>query len=295
MLICLFSLNGLSRETIETLQRKRKQNRNSFLNHAHQTTSCAEEVQKLSVQANTISENISKNTKTCGSFISKEDDYNKCVKDISKIRTYLKNLKSNVANTKSSCPLFSVNDKQLESSLNAIESSVYLLGEGMGYWLRATRKIDSSIYNDNKYKDCATDILRINYPLGFFSTGVFTSHYVSDMYRLEKKLLGVRIYGDYSQAIVEACIANEDQTDRMQEINEVKAENEQIQKEVSEDINKYSNYSFDELSSKKCKAIKKRNINVFGLCENPMNTPSWKYSIHHIYDSYLKKKKEEDA
>ena len=300
MLICLFSLNGLSIETIEALQRDREQNRNAFLNHAHQITTCVEEVQKLSVQANTISENISKNTETCGYFISTENNYNHCVMDLSKIKTYLRDLKNNIADTNNSCSLFSKNNDQLASSLNAIESSIRLLGdEGMGYWLNFTRESHSSIYNDNKYQDCATDILRIGYPIGFFSTGAMTHHYVSDIYELERSLLGLRIYSDYSQAIAEACgvyEVNEDQTALMQEINEVKTENEQIQERVSRTIDKYSNYSFDELSSKKCEAIQKRNINTFGLCENPMNTPSWVYSIHHMYENYRKtlqeKKKE---
>jgi len=316
MLICLFSLNGLSMEVIEALQRERKQNRNSFLNHAHQITTCAEEVQKLSVQANTISENFSKNTKTCGDFISTQDDYNHCKRDLSKIRTYLRGLKNNVANTKNNCPLFSVNDKQLSSSSTALKSSIRRLSdEGMGFWLRFNRESNSSIYANSKYQNCASDISGTSYPIGFFSTGAFTCRYESDIYGLEKSLVGLRIYSDYSQAIAEACgvyEVNEDQTALMQEINEIKTENEQtqkriseaidkyhdyineiktenekIQKIISEDIDRYSNYSFDELSSKKCEEIQKRNINAFGLCDNPINTPSWKYSIHHIYKNYM--------
>jgi len=279
-------------EVIEALQRERKQNRNSFLNHAHQITTCAEEVQKLSVQANTISENFSKNTKTCGDFISTQDDYNHCKRDLSKIRTYLRGLKNNVANTKNNCPLFSVNDKQLSSSSTALKSSIRRLSdEGMGFWLRFNRESDSSIYANSKYQNCASDISGIiDYPLSLLSTGVIIYHEVSDIYELEKSLVGLRICSDYSQAIAEACgvyEVNEDQTALMQEINEIKTENEKIQKIISEDIDRYSNYSFDELSSKKCEEIQKRNINAFGLCENPINTPSWKYSIHHIYKNYM--------
>ncbi len=285
----------LANQYMSTIQQNRQNHQSEFVKQARTIKTCEEMLTNLSVKAKNITDTALKRTDTCKSPVTTRDRYYQCVDLTKKIIANTNTLHKEVMDAKNVCSGFTFSNvvaDRITQSVSIVKSNLQFMGdEGLGFWVNSFKKSEKNIYDKYKPLDCSMDIGRVS-PYIAFSMGMASVAYsYGDIYNLNKSLSELNIARDYVSTIADVCTAegfnfpkNDKNAKKWMEdgVKNIHTQVTRAKKEIDDVVSEYSNSSFEELSKKACTRLQVQNKNTYGLCEAPVNTPEWAYSIHSI-------------
>ncbi len=295
-ILCVIPYFIQAQQITKTIKQDRQNNHAVFLKKSHNIQNCGKILDNLSLQIKEIIDTASKRTNVCKSPVTERERYYNCVNLTKQIINRTKTIQNKVLETQNTCGFFTEFQyfaNSIQFSLNIIERSLRNIGdEGLGFWVNSFKKSEETLYKERSPFRCNMDMLNVT--ANKMQSPLLTTplaYLAGDIFNLNKSLSELRITKDYVFTIAKVCKAkafnrSEDDNNKNKLIEEKIAFIDKKVKEVEQVtddlLNEYGNSSFEELSKKACTHLKEKNRNTYGLCEAPVNTPEWTYSLHNI-------------
>ena len=284
--------------SIDQIKKERKIKAQSFANHLSQVHSCKKALDHLFTQVADIKNTLSKNEELCGT-IHTERQLNQCFQFRSDTLNEMEALKSSASNFKTQCsfPVFrkkmELIHENLELPLNSLNRSLSLLTD-IKREVAHYKRTQFQIYNKYKLLDC-----HLNAPIVEMSLWDLKAQRAFDngnIHLIKQSLRALEVLNDYISTLYSLCNGDEAEETALNQTASSHLKNivTNSQNILDNAKNKFSDFSFDQLSQKMCQNLKDTNKDLFGLCEDPLNNPSWVYSAHCLWSETLKERGTDD-
>ena len=274
------------------VKKARKNQYNQLTSQLERIQYCTQELKSFSSRVLAVQNKISQTNSQCLSFETVEQ-LKSCIdlkKDLIKQTT---SIAQSIAGSELDCPIFDSHFAliQIDSSINALKISLDRLNS-LHTFLILDAIFTQKTYNTFKYPTCRLDI-GLNYTQMInWALQLETAKIVGDTYIFEQGLSALEVLKDYITIQAKICInenvlGNEDNQNLIASIQEVTVNSQNLHNQL---ISKFANEDLNLWPEKWCEHLKnKRNINL-ELCEEPLNNPSWAYSVHHQVEQIMNNK-----
>ena len=287
VIINSFSFSALAdaEKTVKDMEQERNYHRRLFLNYMNSTKMCEEQSQDLLSQILVIKSKIPETKQQCDtSSMDTSEKYQKCTHALSQLSSMINHLGHNIANAnvkfQEDCPQFApaitIEMSRLSHTMGRLGYRHDYLSDQHELGLYG-QNVNQDIYkNQSKTFYCETDMRNIIRIISALDFNIFLRAFLSDIYYFNKTLSTIRVFNDQFRETARLCAVDDP---------EFLEKEKRIEKTLLElENNELNKISFEEAANQSCKWLEEEAVET-SLCENPVNTPSWKYSIHKILEA----------
>ena len=274
------------------LRRDRQIKHQAFIDSANQFTQCSEELWSLVGQIDVLHESVLSKGVICDE-INSSDKYKECIGLISQSISDLKNLKSVVLDAQRRCPLFnsrsSVN--KLTGLIDSLESDLITLNERYKYVVM-DENVKVAVYDRNKLSKCYTSLQNLSSRIYLWIDRINLNlvGFSRDLYPVTQGLSALEIYEDYFLNIKDICLKTADPEktrDHETYVGLIENKYNEIKEAIATVFGNHENFPFEENATMMCTELTSDTDHasysvIEGLCQEPLNNPSWIYSAHYF-------------
>ena len=282
---------------IDKIQTARVRAKQGFLKFTRHIRDCGEELLDLTEKTDQIMMDISSKRDLYYS-VQTQEQFDDLKKDRSLSVSYIDGLKKNIQFLKNRCSL--LNDtafiRKADSIKQKLDSHISVL-DGVNEHILFIRDVNTKIYNKDKLFDCWLKADNVE-SMGWDELSFILAQNVGDTFTMKAELNSLNIKYDFTSTYIDLCNIDKSveialasglgKTDREKVL--ISAEGLKSIKEKSQEIlnavqKAYKeNFDFQRLAKLKCSRLNERNADLAGICETPLDNPSWTYTAYHFWD-----------
>ena len=292
-LFFLFSAKVLAFNEMEELEKLKELQLEVFQENFKEKILCTRFVDNLLKETFSLKESLSQGISLCSQSQSSNDGFHdQCYSALDIISQNLNEIKSHMMNTPPyECKFFSILSYRSAIANISIDNtrnsrSVYSQQEHLQL---------ISEYKPIQMVDCGISMSSIIINKLEKEVNRFEKNYEEqNFYLLTKNMSKIRMHKKQIDILANICQIYEDDSSiqhlkTQQAIDIMKTWLIKSEQLVSKISNKYKQLEFTDWAGEKCQLLEEKNIEDFGICESPINTPSWIFSIHNIETKAIEK------
>lgn len=291
----LYTQSGFSENIAEEIKKAREASRSRFKQKTNEIQNCTEEINHLSSKITHLKQDISEKALVCKA-LDNADQFKECTQLKKKAIDKIKNLAKMTVETRERCLLFEFSPilTKIDSIIPSMQSDLSSMNDQYQRLVeykkeqKTSRKIE---HDKDKYFDCRGDIWTQSSVLVDWYLPIKTAHRTGNLYYFKKGMSALKIINDAIATQAQICLdinisndkeVQENLEEIKQEIKDIKETVQENQAFVDELTPLAQDVDFDQWSKKYCEYLKNERELDLDLCENPINNPSWMYSVHYL-------------
>ena len=288
----VFVFNAFSYlNSITEAEKTRERLKASFLDFSKKSLSCREDVNQLSEKVHDLKNTTSDKIHVCSNISESIEKTDQCSTFLMNSHSEVKELLSALSNNESKCSSLGVRKRYnvIKERLRGIKVRISIGLES----LASLKKLSVSSEkqkekNFNRYKPAHCSLLKGGDRVYLWDVRIVLAHDFGDLYTMNRGVKALEILHDYMSNLYDICDLQNATTQSEQSIASFfKMSLEDNETSLRRARERFSGLTFEEASKKICKELEKRNADIVGLCENPINSTSWLYSAHRfLHDTF---------
>ena len=281
---------------IEQVKKDRQNQSKGFLSSFNNIQSCKEKLNNLSQQVSAIKKDVYEKQDLYKN-IRTEEAFQKTFKLRTQNLNSIKAIETEMLSLKKICPFF-----RFDSLVSNLDLTIKDLKQdqwSMNYdqdWIKTDKKISERVHNDSKLRSCDINMGGPTQDIIILSFFMSLNDSNGDIFELNKNFSFLKILDDYISTTATVCglkeaietvdsLDEENKKIRKAEIKSFQSSLDAGQKMLTEGKEILNGFSFEESSKKICRKLRDSEKDHAGVCENPLDNPSWHYSVSYFLNT----------
>jgi len=278
---------GSISEVAEEVQQARKNQLSDFTERMAQLSNCGEEINTISSKVSAFRNALQ--TNVC-EYVATVDVLKECIEFQKTSVDQIKTLIKSVIGAQGRCYVFNTQELfvALSQMQNNMEKDLREL-QGKYRWMMEQGEDQKPIFNSANYVQCNLQThSKWKYMMGW-QLKVNMSQSDGDVYAFQEGLSALRVLNSYITAKANTCkqhIGEAQDSGARMHLEGMEQTVQRSQEALNGALAQSQELNIDEWVQRQCEKFRKNNHNI-EICENPINTPSWFYTIHHLHKTFF--------
>ena len=281
---------------IEQIKQDRQNKSKVFLSSFNNIQSCKEKASNLSQQILAIKKDIYEKQDLYKN-IRTEEAFQNTLKLRTQSLNSIKAIETEILSLNRNCPFLSSDSlkNNLDLTIKDLKKDQWSMNYDQG-WIKADKKISERVHNNYKLGSCDINMSGPTQDIITLTFFMSLNDINGNIFELNKNFSFLKILDDYISTTAKVCglkeviktvdsLDEENKKIRKAEIKSFQSSLEASQKMLTEGKEIISNINFEESSKKICRKLRDSEKDHAGVCENPLDNPSWHYSVSYFLNA----------
>ena len=300
--ICFSNFSHSKTSDIASIQKNRSLKKNKFLKFTDHIANCGKELLDISHKAGQITKGFTSKMDSYRSVQTRQQ-FNELQAHKEQTISHVDVLKKNIKYIKNRCPLLneSISLEKTDTMKKKLNSRLSVL-QGVEDHIDYMRDYNTELYDKGKLFLCWINLGSNKKHIGLVNLTFNVSFDIGDIHFIKTKLNTLNMLYDYASTYIKLCdvdnslkkalamdISHDEERRVLLSASSLKSILDYGQTILAKAQKRYEDhFDFQTMANLSCSRLEKTKADLGGICEIPLDNPSWAYSAHYFENQTLK-------